>query len=302
MTKRKSGWSALTNRLNIGLQVLVAASAIGLAAPALAESTKVVDHVPEALAPFLSDWETGMWRVKQEGCFVFYWSCYSGQDVYNAGTDPKWPLPLTEEARAFHDGVIKGLQEGRSTYDPNALCLPNGMPDLARNFGGFKMIVQPDRIYFIYPDWDMRVIWMDGREMPARQLHEYTYNGDSIGRWEGDTLVIETANIKGDPDLTGDVAPGISPNEPKSNDFTVTERLSPVSADLIEVEITFEDKVRFTGPYTEAFQYTRNATGDLPSKPLACLLGIGQRYVPDPATGEQVLSGPGGKPLEKAED
>ncbi|MGC4029588.1 MAG: hypothetical protein QM696_11985 [Steroidobacteraceae bacterium] len=292
------------NKTTNGVLMGAALAALGLGTVGLAEAaaTKAVGHIPKKFEAFLSDWETGMWRVKQEGCFVFYWSCYQSQNSYNAGVEPKWPLPFTPAARAFHDKVIKSLQEGNSIYDPNALCLPQGMPDLARSFTGFKMVLQPDRIYFIYPDYDLRVIWMDGRQMPKRELDEYAYNGDSLGHWEGDTLVIYTANIKGDPELKGDVAPGISPNEPKSNEFTMTERLTPLSADLMDVKITFEDKVMFTGPYTESFQYARNAKEDLPQQPAACLLGVGQRYVPDPETGAQILSGPGGAPLQDAED
>ncbi|MGC4029890.1 MAG: hypothetical protein QM696_13580 [Steroidobacteraceae bacterium] len=286
-----------TAMVGVGMVAL----AMGTAGLVQAAATKAVGYIPKKFEAFLSDWETGMWRTKQEGCFGAYWSCYKSQDSYNAGEAPKWPLPLTAEARAFHDKVVKNLQEGRSIYDPNALCLPLGMPDVARS-GSFKMVMQPDRIYFIFANYDFRVIWMDGRQMPKRELDEYSYNGDSLGHWEGDTLVIYTANIKGDPDLAGNIAPGISPNEPKSNQFTMTERLKPVSADLIDVTVTFEDKVQFTGPYTESFQYTRRAGDDLQQKPPACLLGVGQRYVPDPATGEQVLSGPGGAPLEDAED
>lgn len=272
-----------------------------------AQATKTIPSIPQKFASLLDEWETGIWKFayateeENRECTRLYWGCYASQESYNAGIPPRWPFPLTPEAEAENREIVAALGEGRSIFDPDALCLPTGLPNSARGsiFGGFRFVAQPDRYYMIingrdYTYTTVRTIWMDGRPMPVREPYEYTYNGDSIGRWEGDTLVIESRNITGDDT-------SIAPNTRKSDDFWVIERWTPVSADLINVEVTFKDEQRFTAPYTQSFVFTRDADEDLPPETRACRQGIDQRYNPDPETGELTLSGPGMAPLEIAE-
>ncbi|AEQ50187.1 hypothetical protein [Pelagibacterium halotolerans] len=274
----------------------IAVLALAPSAGALAQSDRALEAVPEAFAEVLPQWVEGTWGfVHPEGCFRFYWGCYGSQEDYNAGIEPKNPFPLTEEARAFHEEVIANLNEGRSIFDPNALCYPSGMPDIARS--NFKLAPGPtgDRWYLVLNGNEFRTIWLDGREMPDVEPYDYTFYGDSVGHFEGDTLVIETRNMVGENTA-------ISPNTPKSDNFWVIERWTPVSADEFTAEITFMDEERFTEPFTETYQVRRNAGGETgrPSDP--CITGVGQRYIPDPETGEQLLTGPGGMALEFAEE
>ncbi|AEQ50190.1 hypothetical protein [Pelagibacterium halotolerans] len=282
-----------------GLKTAALATLLAVTIPmsgALAQSEEMSTDIPEAWAEFLPQYVIGEWDVEtNEGCFSAYFNCYESQEAYNAGIEPKTPFPLTEEARAFHDEVVANLGEGRSTYDPNALCYPQGMPDDARD--NFTLLPDPrgDRWYLLNSPEQVRTVWLDGREMPERETYDYTFWGDSVGHFEGDTLVIETRNITG-PNSA------ISPNTPKSDNFWVIERWTPVSADEMTVEITFMDEERFTEPYTESFTASRDPEGDIgrPSDP--CITGVGQRYIPDPETGEQLLTGPGGMALEFAEE
>jgi hypothetical protein len=86
-----------------------------------------------------------------------------------------------------------------------------------------------------------------------------------------------------------------------SNNFWVKEVWKPVSADEIETQVTMMDVDNWTRPHTETWHYARNAEGDIGPQTV-CINGEGQRYFEDPGTGAYELSGPGGKPLEKAED
>ncbi|MGC4028459.1 MAG: hypothetical protein QM696_06285 [Steroidobacteraceae bacterium] len=264
-------------------------------APAvLAQATKVIPSIPAQYAAWLPAWETGTWEnVFPEGCYWGYWGCFKDQDSYNAGVPPRYPLPLNQEAEAANHRVVEALGQGRAIFDPDSQCHPRAMPNVARST--IKFIAQPDRYYFILGGDEFRTIWMDGRPMPVKDAVDYTYNGDSVGRWEGGVLVIETRNMVG-------MNTAISPNVPKSDSFWVIERWKPVSADLIDVTVTFKDEERFTAPYSQSFQYRRNPTGDTPPQPMACVAGVGQRYQPNPQTGELELSGPGMTPLETAED
>ncbi|MGC4028457.1 MAG: hypothetical protein QM696_06275 [Steroidobacteraceae bacterium] len=277
------------------LSAAVATALLGslMASAVPAQATKVIPTIPKQYAQWLSAWETGTWQVMYGGCVDVYWGCFKSQNSYNAGELPRWPLPLNAEAAAANKVVVDALGQGKSLFDPDSQCYPLGMPNRARS--SFKFVAQPDRFYLILSGNEFRTIWMDGRPMPKRDPVDYSYNGDSIGHWENGTLVIETRNIVGENTA-------IAPNVPKSDNFWVIERWTPISADRIDLNVTFKDEERFTAPYSETLQLKRNPTGETPPQPMACIPGVGQRYQPNPETGELELSGPGMAPLEQAED
>jgi len=88
------------------------------------------------------------------------------------------------------------------------------------------------------------------------------WQGDSLGRWDRDTLVVETKNLNGKTWLNevGDVI---------SHAATVIERFTPVSASLMQYEATVNDPVVFTRPWTIAMPLKRNPKGELLE--VACL-------------------------------
>ncbi len=91
-------------------------------------------------------------------------------------------------------------------------------------------------------------------------------------------------------------------NVPKSDNFWVIERWTPISPDRMDLTVTFKDEERFTAPVSETLQFRRNPQGETSPQPMTCIPGVGQRYQPNPETGELELSGPGMVPLELAED
>lgn len=121
-------------------------------------------------------------------CVDVYWGCFKSQNSYNAGEFSRYPLPLSEEVAIANKVVVDALGEGRSIFDPDSQCYPPGMPNRARS--AFKLIAQPDRYYFILTGNEFRTICMDGRPMPVKDPGDYTYNGDSIGRWENGTVLV----------------------------------------------------------------------------------------------------------------
>ncbi len=93
---------------------------------------------------------------------------------------------------------------------------------------------------------DIRRIYMDGIGHTIGA--EPSFNGDSVGRWEGDTLVVETNNIRaGTIDRDG---------IPYSDKLTVVERIRRVSATRMEIETTLTDPEAFVVPYTIKRAYT----------------------------------------------
>jgi hypothetical protein len=95
---------------------------------------------------------------------------------------------------------------------------------------------------------DARIIRMGGERLPK---HVRPWMGDSIGRWEGDTLVIETTNFHPQQLFRG-----------ASETLTVTERLTRVGADTINYQFTIDDPETFTRPWS----------GELPFKALNDLI------------------------------
>lgn len=82
--------------------------------------------------------------------------------------------------------------EGNSE-DPNMSCMPEGVPRMG---APGKIIQTQTELIFLYPNRQTyRVVYIDGRSHPPKETWEGTWMGHSIGRWEGDTLVIDTVDF-----------------------------------------------------------------------------------------------------------
>jgi hypothetical protein len=96
-------------------------------------------------------------------------------------------VPFRPEAKKIYDQHLATL----SKDDPEALCLPPGIPRMYATPFPFQIFQQPDRVIFIFEGaahvW--RTIYTDGR--PHSKDPNPTYLGESIGHWEGDTLVTD---------------------------------------------------------------------------------------------------------------
>ncbi len=119
------------------------------------------------------------------------------------------------------------------------------------------LAVSPSRLAQIFqtPDYvailheqnsDLRIVPLDGRrQLPARIRQ---WQGSSRGRWEGDTLVVETAGFNGEWTIQG-----TGPNA------RYVERFRLAAADALHYEFTVDDPASFTGPWTVMFPITRAA-------------------------------------------
>jgi len=138
--------------------------------------------------------------------------------------------------------------------EPRAFCMPSGFP--SAYFGPYPVqIVQTDDWLVMVTEYERatRMIPLDGRS--HREGIEPTYYGDSVGHWEGDTLVIDSRNFKR---WTLDDHYYVNPDEYRmhSDAFRTIERLRRVDADMLSYEFTVEDPKIFTESWTEALQMT----------------------------------------------
>jgi hypothetical protein len=98
---------------------------------------------------------------------------------------------------------------------------------------------------------ETRVIPVDGR--PHLPSSMRSYMGDSRGRWEGDTLVVETINFNGRVGARGN-----GNNFPMSESLRLVERFTRLDADTLQYEVTIDDPQTWTRPWTVAFPYRRD--------------------------------------------
>ena len=143
-----------------------------------------------------------------------------------------------------------------TSKDPTGTCLPVGP---SRGFTApfpFQLVQGPDTIGILFEYQAIwRAIYMDGRPHPE-DVAEYPYfMGHSIGRWEGDVLVVDTTGI--DDRSWLDTA-----GHEHSAQLRLTERFEKKSADTMQWTATFEDPVFFTRPWSVTRTFTRGKPGD----------------------------------------
>jgi hypothetical protein len=143
-------------------------------------------------------------------------------------------------------------------------CRSRGMPSSMMPYrynGGFRIWQAPGVVVFdLEMIHDARVIYTDGRP-PLSGAHEH-YMGDSRGRWDGNTLVVETTNYKEGPPMINLAVVGSPPGNrfPVSNRMKTTERITRLNDDMWLYEIRTEDPVILTRSFTVRYPMRHDPT------------------------------------------
>jgi hypothetical protein len=155
--------------------------------------------------------------------------------------------------------------DGPEDFDSWDRCTTRGMPSSMMPYrynGGFRIWQAPGVVVFeLEMIHDARVIYTDGRPHPNQVIKGYM--GDSKGRWEGNTLVIETTNYKGGHAPTINLAVVGSPagnRFPQSDQMKTTERITRLNNDMWLYEIKTEDPVILTGSFTVRYPMKNDPT------------------------------------------
>lgn len=164
-----------------------------------------------------------------------------------AGERPR--APFTPEYAARYQEALDASAAGRPKADPPARCLPPGVPRIMASPFPFEVVQTSETVYmlFEYMSQVRRIYIHDSA--PAR-LGFATFNGHSTGRWEQDTLVIETVDLN--PESVLDTT-----HLPHSDALRVEERLRLVAPDKLEAMITLIDPKAYSKPWTVRRTYTR---------------------------------------------
>ena len=192
--------------------------------------------------------------------------------------------PLTEEARqkpfrASHrrDGQYDSWED-LSTWDR---CLTRGIPGgmVPQVYGNNYQILQARGTVTILYEMihDVRVIPLDGRPHIAGQIRQWL--GDARGRWEGNTLVVETTNFTDKTSLMRDF-PATRMNH--SEALRLTERFTRIDAKTLNYRVTIDDPKTYTRPWTAEIPMT---TDNAPDRILEYACHEGNYTVPNILSG-----------------
>jgi hypothetical protein len=130
-----------------------------------------------------------------------------------------------------------------SKDNPDAHCLPMGLMQFHEHPQPRKMIQTPDVLVILYEgNAGVRQIFTDGRPLPSNEPQPWWY-GYSVGRWEGDTLVVETTGVRdgGWHDIDG---------SPQTDAVKYTERFRRLNYGTLKIDVTVDDPKAYTAPFT----------------------------------------------------
>lgn len=159
-------------------------------------------------------------------------------------------LPFTPEGRRRYEANIAGLKDGTIKDEARRICVPDGIPRALGNPYPFQIVQTPGQVTFVYElNHMLRAATLD-RPLPPPEALEIAprYLGHSAGRWEGDTLVIESVgfNEKTFIDATG---------APHSDQMKAVERIRKLNARTLEDVVTVTDPANYTKPWSARFVY-----------------------------------------------
>jgi hypothetical protein len=189
-----------------------------------------------------------------------YWATsYSPKIQVLGGGEP----PLNAAGKTAYEKNQAGLKDGSIVDKARRVCVPDGVPRVLATPYPFEVFQVPaGQVTFLYEmNHQVRVIVMDKPlPKPEALIVDPKYNGHSIGHWEGETLVVESAGFN---DVTFLDASGL----PHSDEMTTVERIRKVGNQLEDV-ITIHDPELYARDWQARFVY--DARNDVRLEDYAC--------------------------------
>src|ERR1700739_1285087 len=218
-------------------QLVLTACAVVLAfSTALSAQTEATSHKTEKTGNL-----TGVWYPPSVNTFNFVWTDLQGQRLTT--------MPMTPwgEEKFKGNHPIGGDYTALTSNDPNFSCLPPGVPNIYTHAYPMEFLQVPGRVVMLFEyDHYVRQIFTDGREH-VKDANP-TWLGDSIGKWEGDALVVDSVgfNDKTWLDVSG---------HPHSEGMHLTERFRRVDHNTLMIDITVDDPQAYAMPLKSQRKY-----------------------------------------------
>jgi hypothetical protein len=158
--------------------------------------------------------------------------------------------PYAEQYRARRAAEEEATKRGEPLGTAASQCTPYGMPRMMSvALYPVEIIPRPDQITIIAEAFsEVRRVYMNRPQLPIDEVPP-GYYGHSVGRWDGDTLVIETVGIK-------ETVPSYQ-GLPHSDQMRITERLRLVAKDILHDQITITDPIVLEAPVVYTLAYRR---------------------------------------------
>jgi hypothetical protein len=154
----------------------------------------------------------------------------------------RYPMTPAGLAEFKANKVAHGVNQVTESNDPTNKCFPPGATRAYVTPYPVEFVQSATRLAMLF-EYDVvyRVVYLDGRPHPAD--FEPTWMGHSIGRWEGDTLVVHTTGLNGKSwlDRIG---------HPYSEEMQITERFRRVDKETLQLDITYHDPKIYTRDWT----------------------------------------------------
>ena len=167
------------------------------------------------------------------------WEPSENRYVRNIAADFKGEVPFQPWAKTLYDQRTDG---SHSKEDPDANCLPQGVPKIDGAPAPWKVVQTPGYIVIVYEAFNLwRQVFMDGRERAA-DLNP-TWMGYSLGKWDGDTLVVDTRGFNGKAWLD-------QLGKPSTDALHVIERFHRKDYGHMDLTITIDDPKAYTKQWT----------------------------------------------------
>ena len=217
------------------ITILAAAMSLRLAA----ETPRTKDGKPDI---------SGVWQAERSPMSEF--TRVLGPDIEKLQVDLNdvskhfvnvfWGVKPEDEPLRPEGAAILKRRMQTPTERPMTRCLPVGVPAVTFVYA-FKIVQGPDEIVMLPESTDpARQVYTDGRSLPKNP--EPSWMGSSVGKWEGDTLVVETAGFKDTSWLD-------SLGHPRSESMHITERYRRRDFAHLDLEVTVEDSKYYTRPF-----------------------------------------------------
>lgn len=174
----------------------------------------------------------------------------TGTWLHGGGANNPWQFSppagakLTPAAQKHYDAYKKAQAEGQAYRDDIGQCWPAGLPIIMTRVWPIAMIQKPTAIFMISGFMNsVRIIYLDGREHTDPDVVIPSFNGESIGHWEEDTLVVDTTAFVNDHHW-------IDNGVPASDQLHIVERIKLINnGATLEIEYAATDPKSWEGEW-----------------------------------------------------
>jgi len=172
---------------------------------------------------------------------------FRGEDDYRPmyGWYEFKPHPeFTDKGKETYAEFLTYAKAGKRYLEPTAECYPAGMPRLMTRYGSLMMLQYPTAIFVLSRlNNEYRAIWLDGREREPEEHRDLNWSGESLGRWEGDTLVVETEGFTDENHL---IQQGVFTGD----QLKITERITMLNdGNTLKLEFIMTDPEHWVGEW-----------------------------------------------------